>query len=302
MSQTSTESGDQGRFLALVAAIRPELHRYCARLTGSVIDGEDVVQEAIAKAHGALDSLNSRAALRPWLFRTAHHCALDSIRGRVSRAAEPLEHALNLADENALDPFEQLMRAEAIATAITRFVELPTMQRSAVVLKDILGHSLSDIAETLDVSVDAVKAYLARGRVRLREINARRPANSTAGTHRPENLRYVELFNRRDWDSLRALLAADARLHQATHPPRFGADVGMFFTIYARTKGIRLAPAWLEGRDVIAEFEQGSDDRPHHIMQLEWRDGRIVSIRDYRYVPYIIAEADLIVDGTAGKH
>jgi len=299
LNEAPPERVDRDSFPALVAAIRPELHRYCARLTGSVIDGEDVVQEAIVKAHGALDSLSSRAALRPWLFRIAHHCALDFLRSRASRAAEPLEHALNLADEDALDPFEQLMRAEAIATAITRFVELPTMQRSAVVLKDILGHSLDDIAGTLDVSVDAVKAYLARGRARLREINARRPASSIAREHRPENLRYVELFNRRDWDSLRALLAADARLHQATHPPRFGADVGMFFTIYARTEGIRLAPAWLEGRDVIAEFEQGSGDQPHHIMQLEWRDGRIVSIRDYRYVPYVIAEADLIVDDAA---
>ena len=298
MSQRPIECVDRESFPALVAAIRPELHRYCARLTGSVIDGEDVVQDAIIKAYRALDGLKSPAALRGWLFSIAHHCALDFLRSRTLRAVEPLEKASDVADADAFDPLEQLMHEEAIATAIGRFVHLPTMQRSAVILKDVLGQSLDDIATMLGISIDAVKAHLARGRARLRELNAR-PGPPLAGrAHRAASLRYIELFNRRDWDSLRALLADDVRLYQATHPPRFGADVGMFFTIYARNEAVHLAPAWLEGREMIAVFEDGAAGQPHHVMHVEWQDDRIVTIRDYRYVPYVIEGADLLLGET----
>jgi RNA polymerase sigma-70 factor (ECF subfamily) len=106
--------------------------------------------------------------------------------------------------------------------------------------------------------------------------------------------RYVALFNQRNWDGLRALLADDVKLVQPTYPPRAGsADVGMFFTIYAKFDGLWLAPAWLEGREVIAVFEDRADPKPSYIMWLEWRDGRISFIRDYRYVRYVAADAEL---------
>ncbi|RVB19864.1 RNA polymerase sigma factor, partial [Mesorhizobium sp. M7A.F.Ca.CA.002.10.1.1] len=77
--------------LALAAAMRPELHRYCARLMGSVIDGEDVVQDTFARAFVALNELGEVPQLRPWLFRVAHNRALDLLRSRAIRAAEPIE-------------------------------------------------------------------------------------------------------------------------------------------------------------------------------------------------------------------
>ncbi len=300
MNEKPSAGVDQDGFLALVGAIRPELHRYCARLTGSVFDGEDVVQEAVAKAYESLGTLDDKAALRGWLFRIAHNRALDLMRSRALRAAEPLEAAADMPDEDRPDPLEQLLREEAIATAVSRFVELPTLQRSAVVLKDVLDHSLGDIASLLEISVDAVKAHLARGRARLRQINALAPAPPAALSFSAATRRYVELFNQRDWESLRALLAEDARLHQATRPVRSGADVGMFFTIYGRNPVIHLAPAWLEGEEVIAVFEQGPAPRPHHVMRIAWREGRIASIRDYRYVPYIVDDAELIFDDPSG--
>ncbi|MFS8113046.1 sigma-70 family RNA polymerase sigma factor [Rhizobium jaguaris] len=297
MNRKQTAGVDQESFLAMVSEIRPELHRYCARLTGSAIDGEDVVQEAIVKAYQTLETLKAKDSLRGWLFRIAHNRALDLLRSRALRAAEPLEAASEMPDDDAPDPLERLMRQEAITTAVSRFVELPTIQRSVVVLKDVLDQSLDDIAGLLDVSVDAVKGHLARGRTRLREINARAPKLSANRAHSAENLRYVELFNRRDWESLRALLAADVKLHQATHPVRSGAEAGMFFTIYARkAPAIHLAVAWLEGQEVIAVFENGPAPRPNHFMRIEWRDGQIAFIRDYRYVPYIVESAELILD------
>ena len=196
-------------------------------------------------------------------------------------------------DSDTPDPFEALMRQEAVATAISRFVELPVIQRSVVVLKDVLDHRLDDIAGLLDISVDAVKGHLARGRERLRQINARAPAAAAKRAPSATNQHYIDLFNRHDWDGLRALLADDVRLNQATHPVRTGASVGMFFTIYARHPAVRLAPAWIGGEEVIAVFEEGSASTLHHVMRLDWRDGRIVWIRDYRYVPYVIESAEL---------
>ena len=106
--------------------------------------------------------------------------------------------------------------------------------------------------------------------------------------------RYVALFNQRDWDGLRALLADDVKLHQSLHPLRVGrAEVGLFFTLYAEMDRVSLAPAWLEGREVIAVFEDHADQKPSYIMWLEWREGQISFIRDYRYVRYVSADAEL---------
>jgi RNA polymerase sigma-70 factor (ECF subfamily) len=287
----------------MASELRPELHRYCARLMGSVIDGEDVVQDTFAKAIVALDDLQEIPLLRPWLFRIAHNRALDLLRSRAIRAAEPIEAAHGVADQANPDPVEMLMRQEAVKTAVSRFTELPILQRSVVILKDVLDEPLAEIGAVLDLSVDAVKGHLARGRARLREINACAHLVLDAQPVSAAVARYVALFNQRDWDGLRALLADDVKLHQSLHPPRVGAaDVGMFFTIYAKSDGVRLAPAWLEGREVIAVFEHPDDPKPSHFMWLEWRDGRISFIRDYRYVRYVAADAELVLAISASPH
>jgi hypothetical protein len=70
------------------------------------------------------------------------------------------------------------------------------------------------------------------------------------------------------------------KLIQSTYSPRVGsAEVGSFFTIYAKFDGVWLAPAWLEGREVIAVFQNRADPKPSYVMWLEWRDGRISFIR-----------------------
>jgi len=282
--------------IALAEQLRPELHRYCARLMGSVIDGEDVVQDALTNALVAVDELQDVRTLRGWLFRIAHNRALDLLRSRAIRAAEPMEAADHVADEAAPDPVEMMMRQDAIRTAVSRFTELPILQRSVLILKDVLDEPLADIAALLDLSVDSVKAHLARGRARLSAINAVADVQPAVRPTSDAVARYVALFNRRDWDGLRALLADDVRLNQSTHPVRVGsADVGMFFSIYAKLDGVRLMPAWLEGREVIAVFEKPGDAKPSYIMWLTWRDGKISFIRDYRYVRYIVADAEPVL-------
>jgi RNA polymerase sigma factor (sigma-70 family) len=293
------ERDHRAQLLALAEELRPELHRYCARLMGSVIDGEDVVQDTLVRAFAALqdlklDTMEAMPPLRPWLFRIAHNRALDLLRGAALRASEPVDAAADVADPSSPDPVEMLMRQQAVKTAVSRFAELPTLQRSVIILKDVLDESLADIAALLDLTVDAVKGHLARGRARLREINAQarplaeaRPASAAAA-------RYAALFNQHNWDALRALLADDVKLKQSAHPLRVGrADVGMFFSIYARSD-VWLAPAWLEGREVIAVFDNRDDPKPGYMMWLEWRDGRISFIRDYRHVRYVAADAELV--------
>jgi RNA polymerase sigma-70 factor (ECF subfamily) len=284
------------QLLALADELRPELHRYCARLMGSVIDGEDVVQDTFTRAVAALAELEEDAPMRAWLFRIAHNRALDLLRGRAARTTEPIEAASEVADPASPDPVEMLMRQEAVKTAVSRFAELPTLQRSVVILKDVLDEQLSEIAALLDLTVDAVKGHLARGRARLREINAQAATLTEARPVSAAVTRYVTLFNRRDWDGLRALLADDVKLVQSTYPPRAGAaDVGMFFGIYSRSAPVRLAAAWLDGREVIAVYEDPHAVKPSYLMWLEWRDGRISFIRDYKYVRYVIDDAEFVL-------
>ena len=298
---SSPPTARQAQLLALAEKLRPELHRYCARLMGSVIDGEDVVQDTFTRAFVALDELEETAPLRAWLFRIAHNRALDLLRSRAIHAAEPIEAAHEVADTESTDPVEVLMRREAVETAVSRFVELPTVQRSVVILKDVLDQSLEEIAAMLDLTVNAVKAHLARGRARLKTINAQAAAEPAPRPPSPAVARYVTLFNGRDWDGLRAMLADDVRLIQSTYPLRAGtADVGMFFGIYSRSAPVQLVPAWLDGREVIAVYEDPQAAKPSYLMWLEWADGRISFIRDYRYVRYVIDDAELVLaPGTA---
>ena len=301
MNAEPTSSDRRAELLALTGEVRGELHRYCARLMGSVIDGEDVVQDTLARALAALGEIEETPQLRPWLFKIAHNRALDLLRSRSVRKAEPIETASEIADESHPDPMEVLMRQEAVETAVSRFAELPLLQRSVVILKDVLDESLKDIADLLDLTVDAVKAQLARGRARLRDINAQAATLSAVRPVSAATARYVTLFNAQNWDGLRALLADDVRLHQSTYPVRTGAaDVGMFFTIYAKFEGVRLAPAWVEGREVIAVFEEGSGAKPSYFMWLEWRNGHISFIRDYRYARYVVDGAELVLAPDGG--
>src|SRR4051812_48450338 len=139
-------------FLTLVSDVRPELHRYCARLTGSVIEGEDIVQDALAKAFYAMSMAPDLPPLRPWLFRIAHNAAMDFLKSHGHKYTEPR------ADLDDVAGFEEQPDPTVLRTALASFLELPVPQRSAVILKDILGHSLEETATVMETTVPAVKA------------------------------------------------------------------------------------------------------------------------------------------------
>jgi len=238
------------RFLELVADLRPELHRYCARMTGSIADGEDIVQDTLARAYYLLPEMNELPAFRPWLFRVAHNRALDHLRRYEVRMGEPLDAVRDTAVDPAPDPGDVIAHQQAVRLAVSRFVELAPAQRSCVILKDVLGHSLEEIGALLELSLPAVKAALHRGRARLRDLAEAPPAAPPPPRQTsPVVARYVALFNARDWDGVRALLAEDVQLDLVSRAQRAGRAVGDYMSNYERYSDWRLAPAWLEGRE-----------------------------------------------------
>ncbi len=271
----------------MVADVRPELHRYAARLTGSVIDGEDIVQDTLAKALYALSQAAEVPALRPWLFRIAHNAALDFLKSHGRKYATSdaeLEHIA--AEDDAPDPL-------VVRAALARFLTLPVPQRSAVILKDVLGHSLEETAETMATSVIAVKALLSRGRAKLRE-----PDRTTAPAPvdaRAEVERYVSCFNARDWDGVRALVSDDCRLDLVSKSQRRGKQVGFYFARYEK-ENLSARLVRLEGRLALAVYVAGAQI-PAYFIVLEFADGRVRLIRDYRYVPYIVNDAEFELVG-----
>ncbi len=284
---------EQGRkqFLALVDHIRPELHRYCTRMTGSVADGEDVVQETLARACYELPQMQTLPPLRPWLFRIAHNRAIDHWRHEAHRASESLDAAVDVADETMHEPDQILARNQAVHAAIACFLELVPAQRGCVILKDVLEHSLDEIAAELGLSVAAVKTALHRGRGALQKLNAAAPAPSRQRPS-PALTHYASLFNAHDWAGVRALLADDIRLDLVSQRKSAGRrDVGQYFTNYARAGAMHLAPAWLDGREVLAVLPDPAACQPRYFIDLGWSDGQVVTIRDFRYVPYIVRDA-----------
>jgi RNA polymerase sigma-70 factor (ECF subfamily) len=270
-------------FLALVEGVRPELHRYCARLAGSVIEGEDLVQETLAKAFYALSLSADIPPLRPWLFRIAHNTALDFLKGHGRKYTEAT------ADFDDVTAFDDKPDLTVVRAALAMFLSLPIAQRSAVILKDVLGHSLEETAETMATTVMAVKAALVRGRRRLQALQ-RDPSEMTVTTLADLD-RYARLFNARDWDGVRGLVSDDCRLDLVSKSQRRGKQVGMYFGRYEK-EDVTLRVVRLEGRLALAAHVAGAP-RPSYFILLEVEQGRVTSIRDFRYVPYITVEAEL---------
>jgi RNA polymerase sigma factor (sigma-70 family) len=289
MTETSiTVSKAREEFLLLVGGLRPELHRYCARLTGSVIDGEDIVQETLAKAFYTLGQSAEMPPLRPWLFRIAHNAAIDFLKSHGQKYTE------TRADFDDVAGFDDVPDPGVMRAALARFLTLPVTQRSAVILKDVLGHSLEETAETMGTTILAVKAALVRGRRKLREGEAERAATTAAV--RTDLDRYAMLFNRRDWDGVRALIGDECRLDVVSRSQRRGKEVGMYFDRYAK-EDVALRVVKLEGEFALAAFVAGAE-RASYFILLTWQDGRVASIRDFRYVPYIASEAEFEICAT----
>ncbi len=289
-------------FDALVRDVRVELHRYCARMTGSVIDGEDVLQDALAKAFYTLPASGSPPHLRAWLFRIAHNKCIDFLRRYDRRYGEPLDEHPMLADHS-----DALEAREVADFALPHYLKLTALQRSCVILKDVVGYSLLELSELLDVSVPAIKGALHRGREALREGGLASPDAPPVLDEEQARLlsQYVTHFNGRNFDALRDLLADDARLELVGRMSQRGkTEVGRYYSNYERLTGWRVEVGFVDGRPALVGFDASPeitikgkgtrDERPTFFILIQWRDGRIHGIRDYRYARHTIELARVV--------
>ncbi len=288
--ETDAQAAARREFDKLVSDVRPDLHRYCSRMVGSSIEGEDVVQDVLAKVFYQLSELGGVTSLRGWIFKVAHNKSLDYLR-RYDRT-----HVVALESEAAAPgEVDALVRTELTTIGLSYFAKLTPMQRSCVILKDVLDYSLSEISAVLDATLPATKGALHRGRASLRQ------AVDSAQDHKPAALteaealllsRYADRFNAHDFDGLREMLAEDVRLDLVGRFQARGAQpTGRYYTNYAKAPECRLCPGLVEGRPALLASDT-PDGAPDYFILLRWHGERIGTITDYRYARHVLADAD----------
>jgi RNA polymerase sigma-70 factor (ECF subfamily) len=284
------------QFDRMLGEVRPKLHRYCARMTGSVIDGEDVLQEALVKALEAFAAAGPINNPEGWLFRIAHNTALDHLRARA-RA----DRLVGEGDPDmAADPVNPIADREIVGASLRSFMHLPAQQRSSVILMDVLGYSLDEIGGITAMTVPGIKAALHRGRARLRELAAApddKAMPQLGARERALLSAYVDRFNAHDVDGFRDLLADDVRLEVVTRFKRQGrADVGTYVTRYEAQDDWRLVPGLVEGRPAALVVDpRETSGKPTYFVLLDLGTGAIAAITDFRYARYVIESAEIVV-------
>jgi RNA polymerase sigma-70 factor (ECF subfamily) len=257
-------------------------------MTGSAVDGEDVLQETLIKA------LRARAAgaeienLEGWLIRIAHNTCLDFLRHRTRNSVVPLTEDIEATP---------VPEADMLAVGIRTFLQLPELPRCAVILKDVLGHSIDDIAHIAECTPAAAKSALQRARVALRRL-----AQTPPDTHLPlmsdadrgKMTAYVQLFKNGDFDAIRAMLADDVKLDLVNRLKLEGRDkTGLYFSRYAQEVKWRYALGAVEGLPAMLVFDStGAMQSPAYFVLVGWRNEQITAIRDFLFAPYVLEALD----------
>jgi RNA polymerase sigma-70 factor (ECF subfamily) len=282
------------QFEQLATELRPKLHRYCARMSGSAVDGEDIVQDALIKALAAMPNAGVLDNPEGWLFRIAHNTALDLLR---RRARDPMMENDEVLDMIAA-PDSPDQDHEVAAMSLRTFMRLPALQRSAVILKDVLGHSLEEVASITGASEAAAKSALQRGRVRLREF-AKEPAEVSlpmlSDGMRARLTTYVQGFKTGDFDTVRAMLADDVKLDLVAKLRKQGKSaVGEYYAAYAAAKQWVYAAGVVDGRVAMLVYDREiSLKTPAYFVSLDFDGDRVVSVHDFLYARYAMDGIDL---------
>jgi RNA polymerase sigma-70 factor (ECF subfamily) len=274
--------------------LRPKLHRYCARMTGSVIDGEDVAQEALAKAIAAYEDTIPVLKLDGWVFRIAHNSALDFLRRRTRHPEVP-EESLDMVAE----PTDLVTDHSITAASMGTFMHLPVIQRSSVILMDVLGYTVREVGVILESSVPAVKSALHRGRARLRALAEQPvvpPPPALSAEERARLADYVTRFNARDFGTLRDMLAEDVRVELVNYRRIDGRKaVGNYFSNYDKIDDWHLRAGFVDRRPAILVFDADEPAaRPRYFVLVEWAGESLVAIRDFRHARYVVDGAEIM--------
>ncbi|KOV87276.1 RNA polymerase sigma70 factor [Nocardia sp. NRRL S-836] len=274
---------------------------HCYRMTGSYQDAEDVVQDTYLRAMRAVAGFEARSSLKTWLYRIATNTCITALNHRSRRVLpaglggpsdDPDAHVFDdesvpwlepLPDALLGDPGEVVVRRESVRLALVAALQyLPVRQRAALLLREVLSWSAAEIAETLGVSVPAVKSLLQRARKRLDEQQVPEPRATPPELERALLDRYITAFESADVTAIRAVIHDDYRLEAIPHPVWFrGLDVCLPFLerhAFAAPRGtVRLLPTRSNGQPAAAGYRLDPVSGLLHadgLLVLEVTDGR----------------------------
>lgn len=284
--------GPWRRYLDHLAPLRPDLHRYCCRLTGNVWDGEDLVQDALLRVFSLLGKLDADLENpRGYLIRTATHLWIDRVRRRARERALLEEQGMAMAP--ARDDAEPARAAELRGAAGELLQRLAPRERAAMLLKEVFDLSLEETASILKTSVGAVKAALHRGRGRLADADRDTPLPGP-GPSRELVDRFVKALAAKDLEALRALCSADISIELVGGAELESFERSRTFFEHAHfvlpQLGFGENPRWelalYESEPIALGFRTlGGVEGLNEVHRLEEVEGRIARIRCYCFCP-----------------
>jgi RNA polymerase sigma-70 factor (ECF subfamily) len=294
----AARGGDQEAYRRLVEPYRGELHAHCYRMLGSVHDAEDALQDAWLRAWRGLARFEGRSSLRSWLYKIATNTCLDLIGRRPKRvlpidygpAADPHndglglppvesvwvepypDESLGLEDGFAAPEARYELRESVELAFIAALQHLPANQRAALILREVLGFSAQETADSLDTTVASVNSALQRAR---KTIDERLPEQSQQATLRSlgdERLRqvvegYMDAMRRGDVDAVVGMLAEDAAWSMPPLAAWFsGHDALRGFLVFGPLSGDwrwRHAPARANGQVAVGSYCWYAEEQSH---------------------------------------
>jgi RNA polymerase sigma-70 factor (ECF subfamily) len=236
----AARGGNERAFEDLIARHRTELHAHCYRMLGSVHDAEDALQDALVRAWRALPRFEGRSSLRSWLYKIATNTCLDVIARRPKRVlpidygppadphggpGEPMvesvwvepypDEKLGLEDGFAAPDARYELRESVELAFIAALQHLPATQRAVLILREVLGFSAREAAETLDTTTASVNSALQRARATVDEKLPEQSQQATLRSLGDEGVRevvekYVNAWERGDVEAVVAMLTEDA--------------------------------------------------------------------------------------------
>jgi RNA polymerase sigma-70 factor (ECF subfamily) len=295
MIASEAQFDGRGTFHQLLRTLRPKLHRYCARMTGSAFDGEDVLQEALSKAIQAFPDGEPPGNVEAWLFRIAHNTAIDFLRRRRRQGEFFSNEVADMVADESPTPEDR----SQVTANLGAFMLLPPAQRSSIILMDVLGYSMREVADILHLTLPALKATLHRGRDRVRAVagaleNAL--TRSLGPAERALLSRYVDRFNARDFDAIRDMLADEVRLDMVNKAPLAGAAevAAKYLHNYGSLTDWRFSLGMVDGKPGLLARDSADPVGPIlYFVQITWSEGRVVAIRDFRYARYVTEGAEI---------
>ncbi len=227
-------SGSHQAFSQLVQPFRSQLRRHCYRMTGSVDDADDIVQETLFRAWRGVGAYVGYGSFRAWLYRIATNRTLDLLksaprqREMVNTAQEPAWLQPLPSPQEDDDPSAAVERWEQIGLAyVAALQSLPGRQRAALLLCDVLGFSAAEAAEALQGTTASVNSLLQRARANIATVGSKQATAPTDAEQRRLVEQFVEVWRSGDPDALRTLMTETIHITMPPHTCEWSGDISV---------------------------------------------------------------------------